>query len=503
MGAAPMIDKNADIFEGKIPEFIQDMIWDDEHGFFENSLGLGAIGIGFVSGPLAILNVVAGILGIGVNDFGRRIDQALAGKPIDSIDPKGEAQRIVDKYFPEIEAKSHIRLLERVIIAAKPAPADIDFGDAPAPKKPSAIKFEAGQPSSVVKKPAIRFDAGQPQREAPAPPTKNDGLKSKEPSSARKPGSFDEAMARARANVGDSAIADDSGAKAKKPKSQKIEEQENKAAKNIEVLREKSRLDAERRQSDFSHAAELKKLDADADAKSHAMKLDYEEAHRKAKTAEYDSDRRAMEHQLSVKSKIEMQMLRDKQILEFNKQLLLGEITPEQHSLLSSSIKNEPISKKDLDVLKKTLSQKEQAALKRRLQEGRKINDEALRNIKLRGSLEARNARLLASAKSGNPGILSLFKGKIGKAGLVAAIAMIIFAGLKMIGDKSKDRTAIVPTQRTEQVSRRPSTDLESDLGLTSGDIPSGAKQGPSRSLQRSDSAGHKVNKKLKSIFGE
>ncbi len=73
-----------------IKDMIKDMIWDDQKGFFENLLGyapylsfaLPGWG-GIVYGTLtAALNVA----GLGLDDLGRKIDQVISGKDLDSLD---------------------------------------------------------------------------------------------------------------------------------------------------------------------------------------------------------------------------------------------------------------------------------------------------------------------------------------------------------------------------------------------------------------------------------
>jgi hypothetical protein len=470
-----MISKQADFFQGEVPEVIKDLIWDDEKGFFENSLRWGGRGLMLVSGPLAILNVAAGMMGIGLADVGRMLDEKLAGKDLSNINPSELAGQMADEMYPELEARAEVLRSGRVVLAAEPA-------KQPAGTPKSKITFEAAQPTTNVKTKApapVEFEAAQPAG----------GPKARAPAPIELPGGE---------------ILPPWTQRQKQPFADKPTESPA-ASKSVPLAQERAKMEIrdefDRRKHlrrreyaglTFDQQLKLREIDQAEAASAHERKKDLDRHHAEMEHGKFLRDRESMEHQIRTKYEIEDRYLKEKQKFDLQRELVMGKITPEQHRLMVAAISGTPMSYDELERAKKNMSRAEREELKKRLD---MRNAEHRQTLKHRADFqkqELRQARLMAAARGGDAGLISMFKGKVGKLGLAAALAAVIFAGFKAMKGGGASR-ATAPSAPSAQYTSPPATQYNSPRAR--GKTPSSNK--------RSRSMSQHINTELKSILGD
>lgn len=328
-----MISKTAFDLPPEASEALQDAIWDDDSGLFENLFRWGGRALMFASGPLAIANVVAGMLGYGLQDIGKEIDVIVKGKDLASIDPKQIAEEFVNRHSAQLEAKASILSSGKIVLAAVPKPVEL--------ARPRPIEYAVPQPVDLgpplAKKKKITFE-GTPQVQRK---TSISDSVSNEPEQTRPTG-------------GDLA-----------PKSKP----------------EQSRSEREIQQ----HNLRLERANQNALLRQQTEK----------------ANRSATEHELSLKEKLEIEKHKIKRELDLDHEREMRKMrgepaTPEEHA--------------------------KARALK--FEEAKKARELALKQ-------ERQMAKIRAGASSGNLGIMSIFKSKIGKYGVIAALAALIYTALK------------------------------------------------------------------------
>ena len=138
------------------------------------------------------------------------------------------------------------------------------------------------------------------------------------------------------------------------------------------------------------------------------------------------------------------------------------------------------------------MSKIERAEVKRQLELDRMKHRQIMKHRAEFKKQDLKNAKLMAAAGRGESGLMSIFKGKVGKLGVAAALAALLFAGFKAMTGQQKGYSgqAISPTvtnepsRQTVRPSKPPTT------------TPHSTNKG-SRNM------GQYINKELKSILGD
>lgn len=457
-----MIQKNADLFQGGLPEPIKDLLWDDESGLFENLFRWGGRGLMFVSGPLAILNVAAGFMGAGLDDIGRAIDQKLQGRPMSELDPKRLAKELVDENFSGLEARAEVLLSGIVSLGAKPE-------EWIPPVRPKGISFEAGQPVPTPK-------SKSKPKAAPAPV--DFGASPSKPKTAPSPVDFAGVPPQPAPQNPD----------------ERLEFERAKARIKDEGLGAQHKRRMEYVGLSFDQQVQLRKIDQlEADAALDRKKA-YDEHHAKMSEATFARDRDAMEHQIKTKYDIEEQYKRDRQKFDLHRDLIAGKITPEQHKLLISSLVAEPLSYKDIEKAKKGMSKAQRDIFEKQLKQNELVHKQNLRQRAEMGKVDMRNAKLMGAARAGDKGLLRVFSRGVGKAGLVAALAAIIYAGFQLLSAPSSPSFAPGPQGQSAPMARHKDPEIRPGADVQPKPAPSNKRP---RSISRN------VNEELRNILGD
>jgi hypothetical protein len=455
---------------GSLPEPIKDLLWDDEKGFFENSLRWGGRGLMFVSTPLAIINVAAGALGISLQDIGRTIDAVVTNSP--SGNPTQIAEIVFNDLASKFSKKAGAESINLVIQAADPAET----------KSRVPISFEAEQPNGT-KKPVpktISFEAEQPvakRKPAPKPvlfPTDSTDTVHNQPSP------------------------DNKNSPSPKESNRQLALEQEKMRLRDEADQRKHQRRLQYVDKTFEQQKLLRELDQDAVREANKGKAELAAHHAKVEEAKFSRDRAAMEHQIRTKFEIENKYLRDQKLFDLHRQLILGQITPEQHKVLSAALTNTPISDRDLKQARKSLTRAEREQLQNRLKIQTEEMKHAAKNKELLQRQELKHARLMHGARHGNSGLLSLFSGKVGKAGMIAALAAIIFAGLKVMNSSGETN---VPRTRME-IEESPISEADDTIqdAATDTDMHSPSESSSNKNIRNISTH---VNSELKDILGD
>jgi hypothetical protein len=159
--------------------------------------------------------------------------------------------------------------------------------------------------------------------------------------------------------------------------------------------------------------------------------------------------------------------------------------------MLLSSINLAPISYKDMEKAKKGMSKAQRDAFDNQLKQNELSHKQNLKHRAEMQKVDMRNAKLMGAARAGDKGLLSAFRGGIGKAGLAAALAAIIYAGFQML---SAPQSAPSFQGHEVPMARHQRPD---DVGR-----PDRAPSQPP-SNKRSRSISKNINKELKNILGD
>lgn len=461
-----MIQREAEFRLDSIPEPIKDLIWDDQDGFFENAFRWGGRSLLFVApGPIAIMHTVAGMMGIGLSELGQVLDEKIAGKPLTQSNLVKLATEIADTILPKLEARAAMAETGIVSLAAEPG-SKITFETAPPAKtKPAPVLLDPEQPVPGRPKPRVPAPVELPPLvKAPADSTTEQ--KSQKPKKAPTLKELDPlGFEKARMEIRD-------------------EFKQKEHARRLEHSRLSLKDQLLLRQIDEAQAKAA--LERKKELDTHHAKMENEKFMR---------DRASMEHQIKTKYEIEQKFATQKQLFDLDKQLILKQITPEQHKLLSAVLNGQPVSDKDLKKAHKSMSRAERDELKRRLEARNVQQKHELAHREKMSKVELRNAKLMAAARGGNKGLISAFKAGVGKAGLVAAIVAILFAGLQMLGKRESPMPLAGKVSNPSSVVDRVPSGEPRDRSAPSGVKPSAAKGKP-KSLSKH------INNELNSILG-
>jgi hypothetical protein len=487
-----MIEKDASIIPEEVSAPLKNMLWSDQRGFFENALGLGGHGLMFVSGPLAILNVVAGLMGGGLSDVGRVIDGMVAGKKPSEIDVNGLAKMVVDKVWPQINASASI--LEHGIVSLSASQKEES-----SPKKPT-IRFE--QPGEAAERRYLKIvDEHARARGAP----------SRRPAPVFEPAQPPPSKGVVPAPI----IFDDDGIVKNQPQNRKVDDVNPKVTEirekgrvNLEAIQEKSKAVIEQSKLDHDNKLRTIELERKLDAERALDKERLEKSHAEARKAAARGDHAAMEHQIKLQSDIRDRDFIRNQKLSLTKDFISGALTPEQHGVMLNMLDGKSPTERELESARRSGTKANKQRFKQKVSETAELNKQAVKHRKAIRKAEGRNYRMWGAGARRAPGFMSYFGAKVGKAGILAAVIALIYAGIKSVGSDSRFPTtggAGGPSMAREDLDDAMERDLAGIDSERPEDDLSGANIPHTRtpSNKGSGSISRNINSELDRILGD
>jgi len=477
-----MIDKHADIFPGELPETIKDILWDDEKGFFENALAWGGW---LLPAPIMIANVAAGMAGFGLSDFGRKIDEVLAGQDVSMISPRTVAEDIANSIYPAIEARAGSMLSDgMVVIAVKPAdvveeanrraryrriveeegrgrPSPITF-EKPGEGKAPLVTLEPAQPAQTeVPKPVElppTSTSTLPKKPVPSPIELDEGAQQKDELSRRK----DE-----RARERDVAKFEHEGEKENKKHKHEKKKEKKRSRHQKELLELRQTQTLERDEITSAHKRALLAQEAQLRALQEAQANAHREELAVIKARMTEAERAGNVERMSEvhreKYALEDRAVRTRSEFELHRELAAGNITKEQHGILVKQLHGIPASDQEIERARRSADAAQDHAWREKMKQQDLERKHSVKHHEELAKIDRKNAKLSAAARAGEPGLISVFKRGVGKAGLIAALIAIIAAGAQMIS-KGGGSHFPVPTTPSIPLTKTEDDDLPTKL---------------------------------------
>lgn len=222
-------------------------------------------------------------------------------------------------------------------------------------------------------------------------------------------------------------------------------------------------------------------------------KMRVDEAHATTEADKFHRERTYMEEQLKFKNGLEGEARRDAANIQFHKELAEGKYKSKAAAqIVHSAINGNYLSSQELDRLYKSIDKGEREAVKKKLEFENMKHKQDMRHAAERAKFDLKNAKVTAAAQRGESKLLSVFKGRVGKIGVAAAIAALLFAGFKSMTGKSHSSSGQPTSPAAEQEQPRQTTRPSK----------APASKQHTTSNKSSHSMSEYVNTELKSILG-